>query len=97
MEFLKFNLDPYTFTGSAVVIGLILVNELSALEQNSIGNWLQLVGLTVQTYASQEALIESYNTDETSDTSDIEKIKKAIEKINSELDKIKNNRSNNEI
>lgn len=46
MKNLFFGMNPYTFTGSAVVIGLYLNNELTPEEQNSIGNWLQLLFLS---------------------------------------------------
>ena len=49
MEKIVFNVGPYSFTTSAFLIGLLLVQELSIEEQDSIGNWLQLVGLTMQT------------------------------------------------
>ena len=85
----KINLDinPYTFTGSAFVIGIILANELNALEQATIGNWLQLLGMTILTYSSQVALVEANNDQEQSNDDDLDKIKKAISKINDELDK----------
>lgn len=53
MEKIVFNIEPYTFTTSAFLIGILLVKDLSNEEQDSVGNWLQLVGLTMQTYASQ--------------------------------------------
>lgn len=84
------NINPYTFTGSAVVIGLILANELTSLEQSSIGNWLQLMGLTIQTYSSQQAVVSSStNTNnQNDDSADLETIKKTIERIEEELDKL---------
>lgn len=84
------NINPYTFTGSAVVIGLILANELTALEQSSIGNWLQLMGLTIQTYSSQQAVIASNNdnNNQNNQSSDLDTIKKAIERIEEELNKL---------
>ena len=54
-------IDPCTFTGSAVLIGLILAKELNDLEQDSVGNWLQLIGLTIQTYQSQQAVVDQKN------------------------------------
>lgn len=89
MNKITIELDPYTFTGSALVIGLILVNELSPNEQDSIGNWLQLVGLVMQTYASQVTTLE---TNTKSDTS-IEDLKTSIDKISEELDKIKDSKN----
>lgn len=89
---IKLNFNPYTFTGSAVFIGLILVNELTQLEQNSIGNWLQLVGLTVQTYASQKNLMNSIQNskEENYKYSDLDTIEKTIDKIKEEINKLKN-------
>lgn len=94
MENFNLNFNPYTFTGSAFFIGLILANELNALEQATIGNWLQLAGMTIQTYASQVALVESSsNTQQSSQSNDdLEEIKKAISKINDELTKLQNSR-----
>lgn len=99
MKKIVFDIDPATFTGSAFVIGLLLINELTLEEQDSIGNWLELVGLVMQTYASQVTTIQSNNNSNantnnssTSDN-DIDKIRKAIDKINNELNKIKENSS----
>ena len=91
MERILFNVGPYSFTTSAFLIGLLLVQELSIEEQDSIGNWLQLVGLTMQTYASQQITIDASkidNKDKSNDSSDIEKLKKTIKDIEEELDKI---------
>ncbi len=91
MEKIVFNVGPYSFTTSAFLIGLLLAQELSIEEQDSIGNWLQLVGLTMQTYASQQITIDASkidNKDKSNDGSDIEKLKKTIKDIEEELDKI---------
>ena len=85
MERIFFNMT------SAFLIGLILSQKLSLEEQDSIGNWLQLVGLTMQTYASQQITIDASkidNKDISNDSSDIEKLKKTIKDIEEELDKI---------
>lgn len=52
----SFNPELYSF--SAFVVGAILTGDLTALEQNSVGNWMMLVGQYMVTYASQQALIE---------------------------------------
>ena len=91
MERIIFNVGPYSFTTSAFLIGLLLVQELSIEEQDSIGNWLQLVGLIMQTYASQKVTLDASkidNKDKSNDSSDIEKLKKTIKDIEEELDKI---------
>ena len=91
MEKIVFNIEPNSFATSAFLIGLILSQKLSLEEQDSIGNWLQLVGLTMQTYASQQITIDASkidNKDKSNDSSDIEKLKKTIKDIEEELDKI---------
>ena len=91
MERIVFNIEPNSFATSAFLIGLILSQKLSLEEQDSIGNWLQLVGLTMQTYASQQITIDASkidNKDISNDGSDIEKLKKTIKDIEEELDKI---------
>ena len=91
MERIVFNIEPNSFATSAFLIGLILSQKLSLEEQDSIGNWLQLVGLTMQTYASQQITIDASkidNKDISNDSSDIEKLKKTIKDIEEELDKI---------
>lgn len=92
---INLNINPYTFTGSAFFIGLILANELNTLEQATIGNWLQLAGMTIQTYASQVALVtasdSSNNQTSSNNQDDLNQIRKAISRIDEELNKIINN------
>ena len=91
MERIVFNIEPNSFATSAFLIGLILSQKLSLEEQDSIGNWLQLVVLIMQTYASQQIIIDASkidSKDKSNDSSDIEKLKKTIKDIEEELDKI---------
>ena len=91
MERIVFSIEPNSFATSAFLIGLILSQKLSLEEQDSIGNWLQLVVLIMQTYASQQITIDASkidSKDKSNDSSDIEKLKKTIKDIEEELDKI---------
>lgn len=85
-----FNINPYSFTTSAFLIGILLTQDLSNEELDSVGNWLQLVGLTMQTYASQYSTIHQNdtNSNHSKDASDFETLQKAIGKIESELEKM---------
>lgn len=100
------NFNPGLYSLSAVAIGEILVSDFNIYEQNSIGNWLILIGQYMLTYSAQQQLIESriqnYSIninskkakqglgyiDETL-PNDINDLKKAIDIIKQELDKIK--------
>ena len=53
------NTNPHLFTLIAVAVGYACVGDLNANEQNSIGNWIIMVGQYVLTHAAQQQLIES--------------------------------------
>ncbi len=53
------NIHPTTYNLIAVAIGIVLVGDLNANEQNSLGNWFMLLGQYLATNASQQQLIES--------------------------------------
>ena len=53
------NLDPLAFSFTAILVGTILIDDLNASEQNSIGNWFMLVGQFMITTSGQQQLIES--------------------------------------
>ncbi len=92
MEQVRFNMNPYTFTGRAVLIGFLLIDEFTVEELDSIGNWLQVVGLIMQIYASQVSTIQSVTQQENqniNNNDDIEILKKTVIKIEEELGKIK--------
>jgi hypothetical protein len=82
------NIDPHTFSIIAVVVGYASVGNYTANEQNSIGNWLILVGQYMLTHAAQQQLIEGRRTQ--NKQNDIELIIDALKKMKDELEKIKN-------
>ena len=53
------NIHPTTYNLIAVAVGLVLVGDLNANEQNSLGNWFELLGQYLETNAAQQQLIES--------------------------------------
>lgn len=53
------NTDPHLFAVLAVTVGFACVGDYNANEQNSIGNWLILVGQYILTHAAQQTLIEA--------------------------------------
>jgi hypothetical protein len=52
------NINPQVFSFLAVLVGSALIGDYDANEQNSIGNWLILVGQFMLTNAAQQQLIE---------------------------------------
>ena len=53
------NTDPHLFAMLAVTVGFASVGDYNANEQNSIGNWLILVGQYILTHVAQQQLIEA--------------------------------------
>ena len=77
MKNIYFNYEPYSFTTLAFLIGILLTKTLTVDEQDSIGNWLQLIGLTMQTYSSQKTTLDNNtNENKTNNDSNIESLKK---------------------
>ena len=52
------NYNSTLFTLSGVAIGTLFLDDFTPNEQNSIGNWLILVGQVILTNAAQQVLIK---------------------------------------
>lgn len=91
------NMSPKIFSLSAVVVGYILIDDMTANEQNAVGNWLMLVAQVLCTNAfyrqvMQERGIEKgslggkeFGSDDVFDMLD-----KLVKAIKSEMENIKN-------
>jgi hypothetical protein len=53
------NIDPKIATISAFLIGIALMDNFSAAEQNAIGNWFITIGQTLENTSAWQAMIES--------------------------------------
>lgn len=94
MKNIYFNYEPYSFTTSAFFIGILLTKTLTIDEQDSIGNWLQLIGLTMQTYSSQKTTLDNNtNENKTNNDSNIESLKKTIKIIEEKLEELSSNKA----
>jgi len=54
-----FTMNPKISTALFSIIGLILVDNLTANEQNVLGNWFMLIGQILETNANSQLYIES--------------------------------------
>ena len=52
------NVSPKIFSFSAVIVGYILIDDLTANEQNALGNWLMLVAQVLSTNAFYRAVMQ---------------------------------------
>ena len=49
-------LTPLEFTTIGTIIGYLISSVLTVQEQNSVGNWFELVGQIILTFNAQESL-----------------------------------------
>ena len=87
------NISASTYTSSAFIIGLLLCDELTPAEQNSLGNWFMLVGQTLSTNASQQQLLNNRNNTSNNLNSHIindDNLKQSANNIKNEINNIFN-------
>ncbi|HBP12455.1 MAG TPA: hypothetical protein DD613_00060 [Firmicutes bacterium] len=53
-----FTLNPKISSAICILIGYLLIDDLTANEQNVVGNWLMLISQILITNAAAQALIE---------------------------------------
>ena len=56
------NLDPYSFTGTAVILGYLLTNDFTTSEQAALGAWFNVVGDILASNSSWSAVLEERST-----------------------------------
>ena len=62
------NVPPKLFSLSAVVVGYILIDDMTANEQNAVGNWLMLVAQVLSTNAFYRAVMQERGLEPTGST-----------------------------
>lgn len=78
---LKFS--PFNFVTSATIIGYLLSVNLTVVEQNSLGNWFELVGQIILTFNAQGSINIPPSA------KDFLNLKKKVEEIEKNLGKTK--------
>ena len=86
------DVPPKVFTFSAVVVGFILLDDMTANEQNALGNWLMLTAQVLCTNAvykqvQQEREQNKSQTPTPDET--IQMMQKMINAMQKEIDEIK--------
>lgn len=91
------DVSPKTFSFSAVVVGYLLIDDLTANEQNALGNWLMLVAQVICTNAfykqvRQERELETNsNQNGMNDENTIIMMQKMMKAMQIEIENIKKN------
>ena len=87
------NIPPKLFSLSAVAVGYLLIDDLTANEQNALGNWLMLVAQVLSTNAYFKQLQSEYQNEKSnnykmaSEVDILKRMKDALEKEINNLEK----------
>lgn len=77
---LIFSLPPKQFTLVGVILGFLLIDDLSPAKQNSLGNFIILIGQIIEASSAQAQVIQNMiNTKQNNDMiQDLNKIKNML-------------------
>lgn len=83
------NVSPKAFSFSAVAVGYLLIDDLTANEQNALGNWLMLTAQVLCTNAYykqvQQERKQVGTTPEDVSTDEVEMLKKMVDVLKQEI------------
>ena len=87
------DMPPKLFSFSAVAVGYLLIDDLTANEQNALGNWLMLAAQVICTNAFYKQVQQERSQMNYSNNIDekqtIEMLKKMVNAINVEIEELK--------
>ena len=86
------NVPAKLFSLSAVVVGYLLIDDLTANEQNALGNWLMLMAQVLCTnafYKQVQTERETYSSTNFTNEDIIRLLKKMVDALNKEIDNLK--------
>lgn len=95
------NVPAKAFSFSAVAVGYLLIDDLTANEQNALGNWLMLTAQVLCTNAFYKQVQQERGRDTSSSNNnqgnwnkerEIEMLKKMVNALNKEIETLKLNR-----
>lgn len=79
------NIPPKLFSLSAIVVGYILIDDMTANEQNALGNWLMLVAQVLSTNAFYRNVMQERGLEPRESTESEKNNNKKKEPNNNEL------------
>ncbi len=88
------DVSPKVFSFSAVIVGYILIDDMTANEQNALGNWLMLTAQVLCTNAYYKQVQMERTQGTTSQTSPtptetVAMLQKMVQAMQQEIDEIK--------
>lgn len=87
------NIPAKTFSLSAVALGYLLIDDLTANEQNALGNWLMLTAQVLSTNAFYKQVQQErmqQNVSNISNADGIDMLEKMVKALKKEIEELKN-------
>ncbi len=87
------NIPPKAFSFSAVIVGYLLIDDLTANEQNALGNWLMLTAQVLCTNAFYRQVQQERSGNNTnqniSNEQGIKMLERMVAALNKEIEDLK--------
>ena len=94
------DISPKVFSASAIIVGYLLIDDMTANEQNALGNWLMLVAQVLSTNAfykqvqderKDNSTTKSNNThhENNSYKDEVQILEKMVVALNQEIENLK--------
>lgn len=85
-----FDVPPKLWSFSAVIVGYLLIDDLTANEQNALGNWLMLTAQVLCTNAYYKQVQTERNiVNEPNNEDTLKMMEKMLNALKKEIDEIK--------
>jgi len=98
------DISPKAFSASAVIVGYLLIDDMTANEQNALGNWLMLVAQVLSTNAFYKQVQDERRDNSTtrgtthqennSYKDEVQMLQKMVVALNQEIENLKANMKN---
>lgn len=87
------NISPKTFSASAIIVGYLLIDNLTANEQNALGNWLMLTAqvLCTNAYYKQVQQERNITPEKSKEKQEIDMLQQLLNALEKELNNLKSN------
>ncbi len=87
------NISPKTFSASAIIVGYLLIDDLTANEQNALGNWLMLTAQVLCTNAYYKQVQQERNIvpEKSKEKQEIDMLQQLVNALEKELNNLKSN------
>lgn len=91
------NLDPGSFTGTAIILGYLLSADFTIEEQAAIGAWFNIIGDILISNSSWGAVLQKRVDDFNDENKEgLDVLKEAIDKLKESVEQLYNEKKSNQ-